>query len=372
MIVKISGSGKSFKGLAQYLTHDPKAETNERVAWTHTHNLANDDVACAVNEMYLTAENAELLKQEAGVRAGGRRAENTVKHVSLNWAPADNPSQDHMIKSGNHFLETMGWGDHQAMFVGHSDKSYKHLHIILNATHPETGLHLNESYENARAQAWAAQYERSQDCIRCPQRLQDPAEREKAMPRNMWVAFQQNEKAFSRAEEFLRENSENNPDNIQNSEWKILKDYQRSEREQFFADGKSQFSELRNSIYQTVREEFRGRWNDYYEARRNGGDAGSLRELKQGIIADQTAALEPRREAACQELREQRDTQYRGILDTQQEQRQTLRWHQDLGLDTSDFFNQLHTGREANVLNNEFEEASLEITRHQSGFGEPD
>ncbi len=42
MIPKSSGSGSSFKGLSDYLTHDPKAQTDERVAWTHTHNLAND------------------------------------------------------------------------------------------------------------------------------------------------------------------------------------------------------------------------------------------------------------------------------------------------------------------------------------------
>jgi len=71
MIVKIGGGGKSCKGLSTYLTHDVNAQTQDRVAWTHTHNLANDDVPSAVNEMYLTRENAELLKQEAGLRGGG-------------------------------------------------------------------------------------------------------------------------------------------------------------------------------------------------------------------------------------------------------------------------------------------------------------
>jgi hypothetical protein len=87
MIVKISGGGKSFKGLSTYLTHDPNANTDGRVAWSHTLNLANDHVPSAVDEMYWTAQNAELLKQEAGIRAGGRATENPVKHVSLNWAP---------------------------------------------------------------------------------------------------------------------------------------------------------------------------------------------------------------------------------------------------------------------------------------------
>ena len=70
MIVKISGSGKSFKGLSEYLTHDPNAKTEERVAWTHTVNLAEDDVPCAVNLMYLTAEAVLEALRQARVERG--------------------------------------------------------------------------------------------------------------------------------------------------------------------------------------------------------------------------------------------------------------------------------------------------------------
>ena len=51
MIVIILANGTSFSGLATYLTHDPEAKTAERVAWTHTLNLANDHVPSAVDEM---------------------------------------------------------------------------------------------------------------------------------------------------------------------------------------------------------------------------------------------------------------------------------------------------------------------------------
>src|ERR1700731_2961845 len=125
MIVRISSSGSSFKGLAAYLTHDPGKASTERVAWTHTHNFANDHVLSAVNEMFETAEIAELLKQEAGIRAGGRSTENPVKHLSLNWAPSDNPTREHMIATAEDYLKKMGWHEHQAIFVAHDDKSYK-------------------------------------------------------------------------------------------------------------------------------------------------------------------------------------------------------------------------------------------------------
>src|SRR5262249_7658128 len=138
MIVRILSRGKSFSGLSTYLTHDPNAKTDERVAWTHTHNLANDHVPSAVNEMYETARNAELLKQEAGIRAGGRPTENPVKHVSLNWSPEDNPSREHMIQTSEEFLRHMKWQEHQAIMVAHDDKQYRHVHVMINCVHPET------------------------------------------------------------------------------------------------------------------------------------------------------------------------------------------------------------------------------------------
>lgn len=366
MTPKNSGKGTSFSGACKYALHDVNAETNERVAWTRTFNLANDDIPSAINEMYLTAENAELLKREAGIRAGGRPTENSCKHISLNWSPEDNPSQEHMIKSAEHFMEYMRWGEYQAIFIAHSDKAHKHLHIIMNAVHPETGRHCDERWENNRMSMWAAEYERAQDCIRCPQRALPYEEREKAMPRNMWTAFQQNEKSFYHAEYLLRENPGEVPENISinSSEWKILKNIQRAEREDFFTDGKRQFAEVRNAVWQSVREEFKDRWAEYHRAKETSTDAEILRGLKRGIIDDRNAVFEPRRDAACLELRNTRDAQYREILDSQREQRQTLKWHQNLGLDTSDFFHELRARGKTNVVTEDFRQASREVTQH--------
>jgi len=369
MIVKISSSGKSFAGLSTYLTHDPNAETDKRVAWTHTRNLANDHVPSAVDEMYWTARNAELLKQEAGVRAGGRATESPVKHVSLNWSPEDNPTREHMIETAQGFLRYMNWQEHQAILVAHDDKAYKHVHIMLNVIHPETGLRLSDDFEQRRAQAWALQYERDQGRVYCEQRLNNVEDREKSMPRNVWMAFQQNEKEFQRAEQLLSENREirvNAAENPRNSEWKILKEFQRDERQEFFAQGKIEFSNLRQSIYREVREEFRGRWAEYYEAHKNGADPESLASQKAEIVADQKAVLEPRRDAACLELRESRDERYRDLLDRQADTRSDLRWRQDAGLDNAPFFNDLADRRDgAREIASDFRETAQETTSSQ-------
>ena len=199
MIVRILSNGKSFAGASNYLTHDPDAQTNERVAWTHTLNLANDHVPSAVDEMLWTARNAELLKQEAGIRAGGRATETPVKNLSLNRAREDKPTREHMIETTQEFLRHMNWQEHQAIVVAHNDKPYAHAHVLVNCVHPETGLKLNDGIEQRRAQAWALQYERENNRIYCEQRPLAPEQREATMPHNMWVAFRSAEQEFAQA-----------------------------------------------------------------------------------------------------------------------------------------------------------------------------
>ena len=337
MIVKILSNGKSFKGLSDYLTHDPGTESANRVGFTHTLNLANDHVPSAVDEMLWTARNAELLKQEAGIRAGGRATEKPVKHVSLNWAPGETPTREHMIATSEGFLRHMGWQDHQTVLVAHTDKEHSHLHLMVNVVHPENGLRLDDNFERRRAQAWALDYERENGMIYCGQRLRRPGERENAPTRDAWMALQAQQKEFERDEKSRRAMPENTGDgaenlkNIHAEEWKKLKALQRGEREQFFADGKSVFSEMRSSIYREVRDEYRGRWSDYYTTREAGTDLEALSSQKAALLAEQKATLAARRDEACAGLRVTRDGFYRGLLDSQRDTRRDLTARQAAG-----------------------------------------
>lgn len=63
--------------------------------------------------------------------------------------------------------QTAGWpiasrSKSQSRSLADDDKSYKHVHFMLNAVHPETGLWLDDSFEHRRAQVWALGYEREQ------------------------------------------------------------------------------------------------------------------------------------------------------------------------------------------------------------------
>jgi hypothetical protein len=138
------------------------------------------------------------------------------------------------------------------------------------------------------------------------------------------------------------------------------------ERIDFFAQGKAEFAALRNAIYREVREEFRGRWADFYEMRKNGADAEFLATAKAQLVADQKAVLEPRRDEACQELRESRDIRYRELLDDQKEMRAELRWRQDAGLDATPFLNELEERRQAaQEIRTEFRETGRELVERE-------
>ena len=349
MIVRILSRGSSFQGLTAYLTHDAEADTTERVGWTHTLNCANDHVPSVVNEMLWTARDAELLKHQAGVRAGGRATENTVKHLSLNWAPDQKPTREEMVETTEDFLRHMHWSEHQALLVAHTDKSYAHVHVMLNMIHPETGLRLDDNFERRRAQSWALEYERERGDIRCENRLLAIEDREPSPTRPAWQAFhgvrqdfeQQEQRRAAAAE---RDAGAPNPE-IRGpaKEWEILKQMQRDERLGFFADGKRAFSEMRNGVYREVREEFRPRWADYYAAQRDGADPDQLKELKATLVVDQKAVLEERRDSAYAGLRETRATLYRELLDGQRDRRQELKARQAANFDSLDLMDWMRT-----------------------------
>ncbi|WP_441234509.1 relaxase/mobilization nuclease domain-containing protein [Bradyrhizobium sp. 930_D9_N1_4] len=370
MIVNI-GEGTSFVGISKYLMHDKEAQTSERVAWTHTRNLANDFVPSAVDEMIWTSRNAELLKQEAGVRGGGRASEYSVKHVSLNWAESDNPSQQHMIATAEHFLQWMGWDEHQVIMVAHNDKQYKHVHLIINQTHPETGRHLNHGFDQRRAQKWAGAYEVAQGQIHCTQRQLDPALREQNMPRNMWMAFKQNEADFLKSEEQLREKDkipEYRPEIRISDEWEIFKQIQKDQRQQFYADGKKQFKELRSNIYREIRHEFRERWADYYKADKKtvGDDRRLLKPVKDQLLADQAKRLKDRGDKLFAELKQSRQVERDALKIQQGVDRAEFRTRLAAGIDNSDFFARL-VNRDAitpKPIVKQFRDAALQTTAH--------
>lgn len=338
MIVKLFKAGKSFKSLGAYLLHDVKDRTkNERVAWTHSRNCAHDHAESAIDEMLWTYRAADDLKRQAGIGAGGRKLENPVRHLSLNWHTSERPTREQMIEAADGFLKHMGWHEHQALLVGHQDREHRHVHIILNAVHPETGLVLDSSLERRRAQVWAREYEREHELVWCEERLKPQEERTQSPTRQSWEILRETEGAY-RSAEFERVAkglddfaARREPKTWQDKEWQTLKEHQKKEREQFFMEGKEAYRDARNQVFREVRTEFRDEWRFYYEARRAGVDRETLKEIKDDILKDQNAILKERGDAACKTLREERDRQYDAVLDQQRQQREELQQSQGRG-----------------------------------------
>lgn len=336
MIVKISPGG-SFKALCAYLMHDPEAQTADRVAWSETRNCRFDDPLMATHEMYWTWRDADVLKAEAGVRKTGRKLEHPLKHVSLSWHPTEKPSRKEMIAAAETLLRRMGWGEHQAAIFCHNDKPHPHLHIMLNAVHPETGRKLDDRYEQYRSQEWALDYEREQGRIRCAERLLPREAREPSATRPAWNELHRAE------EEALKAEARRMPDRdymqreedrkiINGSEWTILKTFQRQERIDFFAGGKEAYGAAAHESHRQVRRQFQQEWSRYYAAKRSGLDKASLRVMRGEISGRQKAVLQGHVAEAFYDLRQQRDRTYRAMLERHQEERRELHRRQDGGL----------------------------------------
>ena len=400
MIIRIEASGGSFLGAGKYYLHDKLSseradaarsgegvavlgQSDERVWFTDTRNTLNTDPQRALEEMWRTAEDQAYLKMQAGVKRGGRVCEDPVKTISLSWHKDDTPTPEHMVASADAFLKHMGWDDHQAVYVGHSDTEHRHIHIILNRVDHETGRTLDDYRERKRAQSWALSYEKEHDNIRCEERELRAAEREQRapelnggmeavpeatrdkpaaqpartpandhLPHNVVMLARLQEQAF-KADEQAREQR----DQLERAH---LKTEQRAEREAFFKDGAKRSKATRHAVYHAVRQEGAperrrvykdreaaeksaeawsansvsralyfaraGRWED---ARAAFSDRDSVRDAVSAELAErksdlkerQTDDLRDRQREACDALREVRDVQYQELLVRQRYER---------------------------------------------------
>ena len=400
MIPRIQSAGGSFMSAGKYYLHDKLSEqqseatksgervstrgqSDERVWFTDTRNCLNTDPQRALEEMWQTAENQAWLKQQAGVKRGGRVCEDPVKTLSLAWHKDDRPTPKHMVEAADSFLKHMGWDQHQAVYVGHNDTEHKHIHIILNRVHPENGRTLDDYRDQPRAQQWALAYEKEHEQVRCdmrevnaakregraveaerdvtgvqqptPEKRCEPAQERQAandhLPHNVIMIGRPHEKQFNADEQARAQ--------LDAATREHLKAEQRAEREAFFKDGAKLFKATRHAVYDEVRKEHAPEWREFYkdakeanrtaetasrtlsrtmyfagqgkwpEAREAFGDRDSVRDAVSAELAErkadlksrQTDDLRERQRDACDALRDVRDVQYQELLQRQRDER---------------------------------------------------
>ncbi len=177
MVPHIAKEGRSFKGAGLYYLHDKGAWTDKRVAFTHVENLHTQNAEQAFKEMTWIALRSDQIKKQAGIKPGGRKQENPVFHYSLAWHPEQTPTREAMIEAGRASLKTLELEGYQAVMVAHADEPHKHLHIIVNRVHPDTGKMANIDFGKMRLSRWAEEYEKTHGKIYCPQRVENNEQR---------------------------------------------------------------------------------------------------------------------------------------------------------------------------------------------------
>ena len=198
MIATVHKGGGSFKGVVDYCLGEGRAREDERdelrgedrgqdkagrVAWSETRNVAAEDPRQAARVMAATASRSEELKQLAGVKAGGRALEKPVHHYSLSWAKDEKPSQQELGRAVTESLKELGLADRQAVMIAHRDTAQPHVHVVVNRVSVEDGRAAKLGNSYLKLSRWAEGYEREQGRIRCPQRVENNAGRE----RGEWV-----------------------------------------------------------------------------------------------------------------------------------------------------------------------------------------
>jgi hypothetical protein len=138
MLTQIEPARADFAALARYLMLGKERPPHpDRVAWIMGHNLHTADPELAAALMTATAERS-------------RRCREPCYHLSINWREDEQPSPETMQEVATRTLAMAGLAEHQALIVGHGDKPHRHLHMMINRVHPETGRAWSNSHDYRR------------------------------------------------------------------------------------------------------------------------------------------------------------------------------------------------------------------------------
>jgi len=360
-------TGKSFRGAQLYYLHDKRQQgellrlSDERVAWTETRNTAHAAADDAFAEMIATAHDQDHLKVMSGVRLSGRHCEQPVMTISLSWHPSERPGKEAMIEAADSYLRHMGWDEHQAVYVCHTDTAHPHLHIVLNRIHPETGKVLDDAFSQNRTQEWARDYEKEHDRIWCEERVgkdygRVDGKQPNSLPHDFAIDAREVQRGYAELEEAAR--------TLDRREREQLAQHHQDEREAFFETRYRQFREVRQAAYREVREEYKPRWVEHFrdaEQRRDRAERDAavlaihvldcarrgdfpaawqavadrdairqqveqqLAEERRSLRAEQRAETRERQDEACATLYEERALAFTCIKQRQKDERAELK-----------------------------------------------
>lgn len=89
-----------------------------------------------------------------------RKCENDCLHATLSWEKRHDPSNEEMVEAAQSYLKALGMENAMAVFVAHSDKPHKHVHVIASRIDPLTGKTFSDTDIRLKDQAWSLKWER--------------------------------------------------------------------------------------------------------------------------------------------------------------------------------------------------------------------
>src|SRR5262245_38848076 len=204
-----------------------------------------EDPERVLAEMRRTCFDQQYLKLVSGNRIDGSPTAKPVYTVALSWSPdMPAPTKQQMIEAGHSYLQHMGWEAHQALFFCHTDTKHPHLHLILNAVHPETGMTFDYNWYKTRASRWGLEYERENGKVLC---LAREAKHSRSMEAEASVLHYGQWKSW----EQLRQEGRTDPEYqraLKSGEWGALKSGQRAERIAYWKETGEMRRQLRAAI----------------------------------------------------------------------------------------------------------------------------
>lgn len=163
MLAKIAPASNDFHALARYLVSGRPGTTPNpnRVAWTYAQNLPTNEPDLAATYMQATAQLSARIR-------------NAAYHLMIAWHERERPDAELMQTVARRTLELAGLAEHQALFMGHGDTPHRHLHILLNRVHPDTGRAWKTSQDFARFDGIMKQLAAERGCEHAPAHAFNP------------------------------------------------------------------------------------------------------------------------------------------------------------------------------------------------------
>ena len=315
MVAKVHALGRSFAGVAAYCLHDApdrfeggRPETDERVEWADTRNLASRPERAA-GQMAATANAAPELKRLAGVSAAGRKLEKPVVHYTLSWAKDERPDRAEMNRAAEETLKALALERHQALIVAHNDKTHPHVHLVVNRVDPETGKAAKLGNDRLKLANWAERWERDRGGLRCPERVTNRKKREANKKRGVRKYVKDRKSLHTARHRRERMRKAGPVREVGPRVWlhkpAHLEKWATMEREAF-----RQYQQARGPLLEALARDCRRDWRRQYAQQET--DAAAVEKLAGGDVRDRLRLARIAGDGDWRRIRQERDRPRRG------------------------------------------------------------